>query len=138
MITQIQSGRKYGARDEGGDAGSSVGPSTQATAVEITPAFVDSGRSKRKRIPRQLADALNGCLCGLVLDCSMDGVLRCNQAGCETQWVSTVPLKYDYSLPYVFSTTFNVLTLSRNPEIGYARLVRRLEKGNACRDRNIT
>ena len=56
----------------------------------IRPETVEnSGRSKRKRVPRQLVDALNGCLCGLVLDCSMDGVLACNQAGCETQWVST-------------------------------------------------
>ncbi|KIM38262.1 hypothetical protein M413DRAFT_36924, partial [Hebeloma cylindrosporum] len=31
-------------------------------------------------------DALNSCLCGLVLDGSEDSVLRCKQAGCETQW----------------------------------------------------
>jgi len=48
----------------------------------------ESGRSKRKRVPRRLADALNGCLCGLVLDSSLIGVLKCKQAGCETQWVS--------------------------------------------------
>jgi hypothetical protein len=47
-----------------------------------------SGRSKRKRILRREADALNGCLCGQVLDNLTDGVLKCNQAGCETQWVS--------------------------------------------------
>ena len=47
-----------------------------------------SGRSKRKRVPRNIADALNGCLCGQVLDRLTDGVLKCNQAGCETQWVS--------------------------------------------------
>ncbi len=45
----------------------------------------ESGRTKHKRVPRQLADALNGCLCGLVLDHSF---LKCKQAGCETQWVS--------------------------------------------------
>jgi len=50
----------------------------------------ESGRSKRKRVPRQLADALNGCLCGLVLNRSSNGVLECKQAGCETQWVSTL------------------------------------------------
>ncbi len=49
----------------------------------------ESGRSKRKRIPRRLADALNGCLCGLVVDSSLSGVLECKQAGCETKWVST-------------------------------------------------
>ena len=48
----------------------------------------ESGRSKRKRVPRRLADALNGCLCGLVLDGSLSGVLKCKPAGCETQWVS--------------------------------------------------
>jgi hypothetical protein len=48
-----------------------------------------NGRSKRKRVRRE-ADALNGCLCGKVLDdlTDLDGVLKCNQAGCETRWVS--------------------------------------------------
>ena len=50
----------------------------------------ESGRSKRKRVQRQLADALNGCLCGLVLDSSSERVLKCKQAGCETLWVSTL------------------------------------------------
>ena len=57
-----------------------------ATEPEIPE---ESGRSKRKRVLRQLADALNGCLCGLVLDgSSVGGVLKCKQASCETQWVS--------------------------------------------------
>jgi len=50
----------------------------------------ESGQSKRKRVLRQLADALNSCLCGLVLNHSSNGVLECKQAGCETQWVSTL------------------------------------------------
>jgi len=50
----------------------------------------ESGWSKHKRVPQQLADALNGCLCGLVLDGSSGGVLKCKQVGCETQWVSTL------------------------------------------------
>ncbi|KAF8234715.1 hypothetical protein L208DRAFT_1260489, partial [Tricholoma matsutake] len=29
---------------------------------------------------------LNGCLCGQVLYSSLNGVLECKQAGCETQW----------------------------------------------------
>jgi hypothetical protein len=57
-----------------------------ATEIEIPE---ESGRSERKRVPRKLADALNGCLCGQVLDSSLNGVLECKQAGCETQWVST-------------------------------------------------
>jgi hypothetical protein len=48
----------------------------------------ESGRPKCKRVPQQLADALNGCLCGSVLDSSLSGVVKCKQAGCETQWVS--------------------------------------------------
>ena len=50
-----------------------------------------SGRSKRKRVPRkgEEHDALDSCLCGIVLNGSEDDVLKCKQAGCETQWVST-------------------------------------------------
>ena len=61
-----------------------------ATEIEIPE---ESGRSKRKRVPCKLADALNGCLCGQVLDSSLNGVLECKQAGCETQWVNTVYYK---------------------------------------------
>ena len=61
----------------------------QAAAATATEIHEESGRSKRKRVPRKLADALNGCLCRLVLNSSMEGVLQCKQAGCETQWVST-------------------------------------------------
>ena len=46
----------------------------------------ETGRSKRKRIPKQnTSDALNGCLCGVVLDSECNEVLK---VGCETQWVS--------------------------------------------------
>ena len=47
----------------------------------------ESGRSKCKRV-QKFADALNGCLCGSVLDGSLGGVLKWKQVGCETQWVS--------------------------------------------------
>ena len=57
-----------------------------AAEIEIPE---ESGQSKCKRVPRKLADALNGCLCGQVLDSSLNRVLKCKQAGCETQWVST-------------------------------------------------
>ncbi|KDR69496.1 hypothetical protein GALMADRAFT_215158 [Galerina marginata CBS 339.88] len=43
-----------------------------------------SRRPKRKRVQRKLA--LDGCLCGSVLNGSTSGVLRCKHAGCETQW----------------------------------------------------
>ena len=54
----------------------------------------ESGRSKHKRVPCKLADALNGCLCGQVLNSSLNGVLECKQAGCETQWVSSAYYKH--------------------------------------------
>ncbi len=55
----------------------------------------ESGRPKRKRVPRQLVDALNGCLCGSVLNSSLSGIVKCKQAGCETQWVSTCLMAAD-------------------------------------------
>ena len=55
-------------------------------AVEERPS--DKGRhSKWKHVPRQMPDALNGCLCGIVVDSQSDGVLECKKLGCETQWV---------------------------------------------------
>jgi hypothetical protein len=62
----------------------------QAAAAMEIEIPEESGWSKRKRVPHKLADTLNGCLCGQVLDSSLNGVLECKQAGCETQWVSTV------------------------------------------------
>jgi hypothetical protein len=47
---------------------------------------------KAQRVLRQLADTLNECLCGSVLDSSLSGVIKCKQAGCETQWVSSTCL----------------------------------------------
>ena len=45
-------------------------------------------RPKHRKAPRQEGvDALNGCLCGEVLQPSSNGVLKCKQVGCETQWV---------------------------------------------------
>ena len=61
----------------------------QPAAATATKIPEESGQSKRKRVLRKPVDALDGCLCGLVLNRSMEGVLQCKQAGCETQWVST-------------------------------------------------
>jgi hypothetical protein len=72
------------ASEEMGDTNRIV-QAPMAAAEEIPE---ESGRSKRRRIPRKHADALNGCLCGQVLDSSLNGVIECKQAGCETQWVS--------------------------------------------------
>jgi hypothetical protein len=59
---------------------------TTTTEIEIPK---ESGWSKRKRFPLKLADALNRCLCRRILNTSMKEVLKCKQAGCKTQWVST-------------------------------------------------
>jgi UDP-N-acetylglucosamine pyrophosphorylase len=58
-----------------------------ATKPEIPEEF---GQSNHKRVLRQLTDVLNGCLCRLVLNGSFGAILKCKQAGCETQWVSTL------------------------------------------------
>jgi len=49
----------------------------------------EHGRPKRKRVPRQTeTDALNSCLCGLVVDPMTEAAVQCTQPGCETEWVS--------------------------------------------------
>ena len=60
-----------------------------AIAAEVKPDNSDDfGRSKRKRIPRQVEiDAPNECLCGLVVEPLSEGVLLCKKNGCETRWV---------------------------------------------------
>ena len=59
-----------------------------APATKISSEIpMELGQPKHKRVLCQLADALNGCLCRLVLDGSLSGVIKCKQASCETQWV---------------------------------------------------
>ena len=83
-------------QDNRGNGNSASGVSLNAKDVPLAMAAEirseipeEFGWSKCKRVPRKLEDALNGCLCGLVLDRSSNGVLMCKQAGCETQWVSS-------------------------------------------------
>ena len=47
--------------------------------------------SMRKQARDHIIDKLNlnSCLCGSVVDPSMDGVIKCKWTFCETQWVST-------------------------------------------------
>ena len=60
----------------------------ESVSVDIEENPEAFGRSKRKRIPRQAeTDALNECLCGLVVKPSSEGSLLCKKKGCETQWV---------------------------------------------------
>jgi hypothetical protein len=51
----------------------------------------ESERPKRKRVSRQLADTLNGCLCGSVLN---DSVSDANKfgGGCRTEFACLVTL----------------------------------------------
>ena len=69
-------------------------------------------RSKRKRVPRKVVDALNGCLCGVILNSSSNEVLarECKQAGCETpsQWVSISYSDCWFNFWLTFYITFSV------------------------------
>ena len=79
------------------------------------------GRSKRKRIPRQAeTDALNECLCGLVVKPSSEGALLCKKKGCETQWVHDFLIQYLTLLTLIFSTIYNVFLWSRHLDHGFA------------------
>jgi hypothetical protein len=49
------------------------------------------GKSKRKAIPsKKVTNALNECLCGIVLGPHDDLVIQCKAKGCETQWVRPI------------------------------------------------
>jgi len=86
---------------ETGDTETECGTTRIGLTLDITESRVDMvpgtsndatvevpGRPKhRKALRQQDTDALNGCLCGEVLQRLSNGVLKCRQAGCETQWV---------------------------------------------------
>ena len=62
------------------------------TTGENDPDSVDkAGRSTRKRGRVHIVDELNLnlCLCGSVVNSSMEGVVKCKRPSCETQWVSS-------------------------------------------------
>ncbi|EDR02380.1 uncharacterized protein LACBIDRAFT_309694 [Laccaria bicolor S238N-H82] len=67
------------------NVGDTVIAANNNLVVEERPSD-ETGRSKRKRVPRQMPDALNGCLCRIVVDSLSDGVLECKKLGCEMQW----------------------------------------------------
>jgi hypothetical protein len=56
------------------------------STTKDVPVLEEIGRSKRRHTLKQIV--LDGCLCGVVADPASDGVLKCKQVGCETQWVS--------------------------------------------------
>jgi len=64
-------------------------PTTVATVLSTTESLGELGCTKRKWMPRkQQANELNSCLCGDVIELFMEGVLKCKQAGCETEWIT--------------------------------------------------
>jgi hypothetical protein len=62
--------------------------STSCTPGEIDPE--NTVWSMRKRARDHVVDKLNlnSCLCGSVVDPATEGVIKCKQTSCETQWVS--------------------------------------------------
>lgn len=69
---------------------------TESWATGSVPSDIDpeiikkAGRSTRRRERGHIVDELNlnVCLCGSVVDSSMEGVAKCKRPSCETQWVS--------------------------------------------------
>ncbi|EDR10685.1 uncharacterized protein LACBIDRAFT_315326 [Laccaria bicolor S238N-H82] len=64
-------------------------PRTEVAELpEVEDPEEESGWSKRKHVPQKGEDhdTLDSCLCRIVLNGSEDEVLKCKQAGCETQW----------------------------------------------------
>ena len=108
----------------------------QGDEVNCVLATEELGQSKRKRIPRQLADALNGCLCGLVLNASSSGALKCKQTGCETQWVSTAIDYVNFIIRLTSCTSIisSASNWSKSHGIGCARLVRHLANASGEND----
>ena len=58
-----------------------------STAGPATTVIEELGHTKRKRVAWK--HEVNGCLCGNVVQPSDLEAVRCKQAGCETEWVST-------------------------------------------------
>ena len=118
-----------------------ISPKPAATVFErisTTESHEESGRTKRKRVPRkQQADELNGCLCGDVVEPDIEGALKCRQAGCETEWVAIVSLPSLHSLIYMPSIILDALTLTKPHETGFVQRVRcqaEAEVGSGCGD----
>lgn len=89
VLEPLPFGKTLGAHDAGVVEAESTDTRGSIDATGESVPLQETGRSKRKRVPKQnTSDALNGCLCGVVLHSGCDGVLKCKRAGCETQWVS--------------------------------------------------
>jgi len=116
-------------------------PVTAASIHDIASGPVQTlGRSKRKRTTtrqKQLDgvndSSFNDCLCGSVVNPVSAGALMCKQVRCETQWVIICNSFNNCGVIFSFifsSIIYNVFRLSKPHNIGFVRLVRRLE----CRE----
>jgi hypothetical protein len=77
-----------------------VGPESEDTVGT-------SGCGRCKRAPCQIG-ALNGCLCGMVVNVDeSNAAMKCQQPGCKTRWVSSTQLEYNVT-HMVYSITFSV------------------------------
>jgi hypothetical protein len=88
--------REQASTDDGrpNSAGTdSIIEEVSATAIESDWIEEEIGQSKHKWVPRkQVLDTLNGCLCGEVVDpleLPSDEIIKCQEIGCETEWVSS-------------------------------------------------
>jgi len=89
----------------------------------------ETGHFKQKHIPMQnTSDALNRCLCGVVLHSECNRVLKCKKIGCETQWVSISVAQINHYNSLIFQYHLQCVSLELPHEIGYAKPVRHLGK----------
>ena len=63
---------------------------------------INTERSMRKRARGHVVDKLNLnlCLCGSVIDPSAEGIVKCKQTSCKTQWVSTLDMADELQLSF--------------------------------------
>ena len=105
----------------------------ESVSLDIKENPESFGRSKRKRILQQAeTDALNECLCRLVVKPSSEGALLCKKKGCKTQWVRDFLIQYLILLTLIFSTIYNVYRWNRHLNHGFAQPVD--EGGSASED----
>ena len=101
----------------------------ESVSLDIEENPESSGRSKQKRILQQAEmDALNECLCGLVVKLSSEGALLCRKKGCKTQWVHDFLIQYLTLPTLIFSTIYNVYRWNRHLDHGFAHPVVSLRK----------
>ena len=83
-----------GSRDEGSMSNASQGAGEvnymQAVVATATEIEIRDGQSAKGSRENSQTHWMGAYICGLILNSSMKEVLKCQQAGCKTQWVSTL------------------------------------------------